>query len=74
MSDFDWNEAAKAGDIIVRSQDAIAVYENDDGDIVIRRQADPYIENEDVFVVIPLEKAIDVARKIVDVANQSGDD
>lgn len=38
--EFDWSESRKAGDVIVPEQAAIAVYENANGDLVIRQKSD----------------------------------
>jgi len=46
--DFDWGDKDS---VVVKSQDAIAVYANGDNDLVIRRQQ-AWDENEDVFIVI----------------------
>jgi hypothetical protein len=48
-TDFDWNNKA---DVAVGQQDTIAVYSNDNGDLVIRRQKD-WNEEDDTFVVAP---------------------
>lgn len=37
---FDWSDARKTGEEIVPEQAAIAVYENDDGDLVIRQKSE----------------------------------
>lgn len=37
--DFDWSAARKAGEIVVPEQAAIAVYENPNGDLVIRQES-----------------------------------
>jgi hypothetical protein len=48
VTDFSWtNKDAVA----VRQQDAIAIYENPDGDMVIRRRRD-WNEEDDVWIVI----------------------
>jgi hypothetical protein len=45
---FDWTSK---DDVAVNQQDAIAVYANDNGDVVIRRQKD-WNEDEDTFIVL----------------------
>jgi hypothetical protein len=45
---FDWNDQAG---IAVGQQDAIAVYANDNGDLVLRRQKDWNEEEDNVIVV-----------------------
>jgi hypothetical protein len=47
---FDWNDQAG---IAVGQQDAIAVYANDNGDLVLRRQKDWKEEEDSVIVVAP---------------------
>jgi hypothetical protein len=47
---FDWNDQAG---IAVGQQDAIAVYANDNGDLVLRRQKDWNEEEDSVIVVAP---------------------
>jgi hypothetical protein len=49
-SEFDWSN--KTLQIFVGG-DPIAVYENNDRDIVIRKQATYGIDDEDKFIVIP---------------------
>jgi hypothetical protein len=44
--DFDWNEEDA---VVVQRQDALAVYANPDGNLVVRQQRWP---DEDVFIVI----------------------
>ncbi|MCK1553128.1 hypothetical protein IVB11_29840 [Bradyrhizobium sp. 177] len=51
--DFNWNDRES---VVVKPQDAIAVYANDDNDLVIRRQQ-AWDENEDTFVVISRQSA-----------------
>ncbi len=45
---FDWS---KAEDLAVPQQDAIAVYANADGEMIIRRQKD-WNETEDTVIVV----------------------
>jgi thiamine biosynthesis protein ThiC len=47
---FDWNDQAG---IAVGPQDAIAVYANDNGDLVLRRQKDWNEEEDSVIAVAP---------------------
>ena len=49
MTDFNWQDNEEA--IVIPRQDAIAVYANPDGDVVIRRERD-WNEQDDVFIVI----------------------
>jgi hypothetical protein len=46
--DFSWNDTEA---LVVRQQDAIAVYANPAGDLVIRRRQ-AWDENEDVWILI----------------------
>jgi hypothetical protein len=46
--DFSWRETDV---VVVRQQDAIAVYRNSDGDLVIRRRR-AWDEDEDVWIVV----------------------
>jgi hypothetical protein len=46
--DFKWNDTES---VVVRQQDAIAVYPNPAGDLVIRRRQ-AWNEDEDVWIVI----------------------
>lgn len=48
MPDFNWNENKQ--DLVVQQVDAVAVYINMDGNIVIRQQAFP---NDDAVIVLP---------------------
>ncbi len=47
---FDWNDQ---DGIAVNQQDAIAVYANDKGDLVLRRQKDWNEEEDSIIVVAP---------------------
>jgi hypothetical protein len=51
--DFDWSE--DRANIVVKPVEAIAVYKNDDGNIVIRQQ--DAMGDQDSFVVIPAQHA-----------------
>jgi hypothetical protein len=46
--DFSWRDTDS---VVVRQQDAIAVYSNPDGDLVIRRRQ-AWDENDDVWIVV----------------------
>lgn len=46
--DFDWSDKES---VVVRPQDAIAVYANGDNDIVVRRERS-WNEDDDVFIII----------------------
>lgn len=60
MTDFDWT----VGEVVVKSVSAIAVYNNGDGDIVIRQEG----RDEDPFIVIPKSHAKAVVKAILDAA------
>lgn len=49
--EFSWAEAQKEGAVVVRSVDAIAVYRNPHGDVVIRQESS--MGDEDDLVIIP---------------------
>jgi len=49
-TDFDWTSKDA---VAVNQQDAIAVYSNDNGDVVIRRQKDWNEEEDSVIVLAP---------------------
>lgn len=49
MSDFDWSHSES---VVFRSYAAVAVYQNEDGDLVIRQKQDGY-DDEDSVVIIP---------------------
>jgi len=51
MGDFDWSDTES---VVVENVDAIAVYPNPGGDIVIRQ--DSRLNGEDIFVVLPMSK------------------
>jgi hypothetical protein len=61
---FDWfdNEC-----VVVPEQEALAVYPNPDGDVVIRREA-RWDENEDPFFVLRRVHAVQFAQAILDAA------
>jgi len=63
--DFNWRQ--ESGAIVVPHQDGIAVYENPDGDIVLRVEGgiDGYAGWDDECAVIPIEHAEAVGRAIL---------
>lgn len=65
-SDFDWLENKE--NIIVPAVDAIAVYTNEDGNIVIRQQ-NP-MGDDDYFVVIPLNNVPAVIKAVEEEAKK----
>jgi hypothetical protein len=63
-ADFSWRETDA---VVVRQQDAIAVYSNPDGDLVIRRRQ-AWDEDEDVWIVVAqtqIRAVIDAMEKVV---------
>jgi hypothetical protein len=60
--DFDWNSDP---DVVLRAYGSIGVHENPHSDIVIRQERDA-LEDEDHFVVVPLQDAELIAQAIVD--------
>lgn len=49
---WNWNDAAESGEVVVESVQAVAVYVNTIGNIVIRQESSA-LEDEDSIVVIP---------------------
>lgn len=49
-SDFSWSDAREEGSIVAPEQAAIAVYENPNGDLVIRQQGE--MGEDDHFIYI----------------------
>lgn len=61
MSDkFDWNDKDA---VVVQRVDAIAVYQNEKGDIVIRQQDS--MGGDDHYIIIPPDRVNDVLNAIV---------
>jgi hypothetical protein len=62
--DFSWRETDA---VVVRQQDAIAVYSNPDGNLVIRRRRS-WDEDEDVWIVVAqtqIRTVIDAMEKVL---------
>lgn len=53
MTDFKWNE--DIDNVVFKSVQGVAVYSNPDGDIVIRQQASP-LYDEDQIVIVPSDR------------------
>ena len=51
--EFDWNKTEDA--IVVKPRRAVAVYTNPAGDLVIRQERMEYVDQDDPFVVVPIE-------------------
>lgn len=66
MSQFDWNSEEGKANTVVQSVQAVAVYVNPDGDVVIRQQ--DLMGDEDSYVVIPRSNAKAIAKAISDAA------
>jgi hypothetical protein len=62
--DFDW---ANNPDIVARHQDAIACYENLNGDVVIRREQS-WCEDEDTIIVINKAHVPALVQALIDTA------
>jgi hypothetical protein len=67
MSDFDWSR--ENGNVVLRAYGSVAVHENPYGDVVIRQERDA-LEDEDHFVVIPVQDAELIAKAITDKAKE----
>jgi hypothetical protein len=59
--DFDWNDNAN---VVLWAYGSIAVHENPNGDVVVRQEGDA-LEEDDHWVVIPVQDAEYVARAII---------
>lgn len=64
--DFDWNDSDS---VVLRAYGSIAVHENLCGDVVIRQERDA-LEEDDHFVVVPVQDAELVAQAILDKAKE----
>lgn len=49
MTDFKWNE--DIDNVVFKSVQGVAVYSNPDGDIVIRQQAGPLDDDDQIVIV-----------------------
>ena len=65
MSEFDWSR--DNGDVVLRAYGSIAVHENPYGDVVVRQERDA-LDDEDHWVVIPVQDAELVAQAIIEKA------
>ena len=66
-SDFDWG--SENGNVVLRAYGSVAVHENPYGDVVIRQERDA-TEEDDSFVVIPVQDAELIAQAIIDKAKE----
>lgn len=48
--EFNWSDARKSGDEIIPEQAAVAVYENANGDVVIRQKSDYGEDDHYIYV------------------------
>jgi hypothetical protein len=62
--DFNWDGPG----VVLRAYGSIAVHENPYGDVVIRQERDA-LEDDDHWLVIPVQDAEYVAKAIIDKAN-----
>ena len=53
MTDFKWNE--DIDNVVFETVQGVAVYTNPDGDLVIRQQASP-LDDEDQIVIVPRDR------------------
>ena len=53
MTDFKWNE--DIDNVVFETVQGVAVYTNPDGDLVIRQQATP-LDDEDQIVIVPSDR------------------
>jgi hypothetical protein len=65
MSDFNWS----GPDVVLRAYGSLAVHENPYGDVVVRQERGE-LEEDDHWVVIPVQDAEYVARAIIAKANE----
>jgi hypothetical protein len=65
--DFDWSSGSES--VVLRAYGSIAVHENPYGDVVVRQERDA-LEDDDQWVVIPVQDAELIAQAIIDKANQ----
>lgn len=64
MTDFDWTVDC----VVVRSVEAIALYLNEQGDIVLRQQH--RLGDDDSFIFFPKSQAKAIAKAILDAAKK----
>jgi hypothetical protein len=65
MSDFDWSGPG----VVLRAYGSLAVHENIHGDVVVRQERDAF-DDDDHFVVLPLQDAELIAQAIIDKARE----
>jgi hypothetical protein len=67
MNGFDWSR--DDGAVVVQQPEAIAVFMDEKGDIVVRQKQWP---DEDVYVVIPFASARDICAAILKQVQDAG--
>ena len=68
MNDWSWSEEDGKSSTVVRSVQAVAVYTNPDGDIVIRQQGE--FGGDDSVIIIPTQVASAVSKAIMTEAGE----
>lgn len=68
MSDWNWSGTEEKESLVVKSVQAIAVYSNASGEIVIRQQS--ALGDEDSFIIIPRTNAAALVKAIKDEAKR----
>ncbi|WP_432379659.1 hypothetical protein [Duganella sp. P38] len=62
MADWDWNSASARESLVLPRVDALAIYANSNGEIVLRQQG--MDGNEDSIIIIPKSQAPEVVAAI----------
>ena len=62
VDDFDWY--GNNPDIVVTTQMAVAVFENERGEICVRQQSEPWQDN-DLWVTFSKDRAVIIARAVL---------
>lgn len=62
MADWDWNSASARESLVLPRVDALAIYANSNGEIVLRQQG--MDGNEDSIIIIPKTQAPEVVAAI----------
>jgi hypothetical protein len=68
MNDWSWSGEDGKSSTVVRSVQAVAVYTNPDGDIVIRQQGE--FGGDDSVIIIPPQVALAVSKSIMTEAGE----
>jgi hypothetical protein len=67
MADWDWNSASSRESLVLPRVDALAIYSNTNGEIVLRQQG--MDGNEDSIIIIPKSQAQEVITAITGMLN-----